>query len=783
MAIRRRSVRVRVALLVLVPLAFLIAIFGYTVATSASSVLTLSRSKVMMDTLARPTADLQQAIRAERAQVIVYYAQPTPARLASLARLQADTNRALTAFRVAAGSPSVRQSASPTGRRAINALIAGSAQLTGLRAGIPARTASAGRLFAAYNAALAASYQVLEQAVIQEGDSSQVLPGVAVIELAVSDEYLQQESALLNGDFAASAFPVRDQKTFASLVGAHRMLYAQSLPYLTQADRASLRRDLEPRVAARLTALENAITAHASPLHLMPVGQAAWNATAGTYTSQIQRAVSQAEARLAAGARSQADAKLRTLYLAGGLGLTAVAVSVVFSLWVAAGLTRQLTGLRDSALELAHVHLPAVVRRLRAGEEVDAEAEVPPLDTEADEIGQVNAAFNAARRTAVEAAVDEARLRRGISDVFRNLAKRNQSLLHRQMALLDVLERREEDPGNLDSLYRIDHLTTRMRRHAESLVVLAGDTPKRGWRHPVPFVDVLRAAASEVEDYTRIKVITSTRAALAGPVVADVIHMIAELAENATVYSPRDNQVRIVGEMVANGFAIEIEDRGLGLDDRELAMLNSRLADPPLFDLSGSDQLGIFVAAQLAKRHGITASLTRSPYGGVTAVALIPMSLVVDPDAPGRDEDGVPLVPGDRHALAAPDVAAAGPGGPRAAIGRPVALVPASAGRRAGMAGAPVAADPPPAAVQAAPLPPDGPGMTENGLPIRVRRASLAPQLRETGIPGPAAGGGHAARDPEVVRAVMSAFHHGWRQGLADPGEAPAPAQGGAQEQ
>ncbi len=339
---------------------------------------------------------------------------------------------------------------------------------------------------------------------------------------------------------------------------------------------------------------------------------ATWNRTVATLSAQIQRAVGQAEARLAAGARSQASAKLHGLYLVGGLSLAAVIASLVLSLWIAVNLARQLRGLRDSALEMANVRLPDVVRRLRAGEDVDVAAQVPPPDPSANEIGQVKAAFNTAQRTAVEAAVDEARVRRGINDVFRNLARRSQSLLERQMALLDALERRAAEPDDLEGLFRIDHLTTRMRRHAESLIVLAGDSPKRAFREPVPFVDVLRAAAAEVEDYTRVKVICRTPAALAGPAVADVIHMLAEFVENATIFSPSNTEVRITGDLVANGFAVDIEDRGLGMTDEQITAANASLADPPLFDLSGSDQLGLFVAAQLARRHGIRVTLRHS---------------------------------------------------------------------------------------------------------------------------------------------------------------------------
>ena len=268
---------------------------------------------------------------------------------------------------------------------------------------------------------------------------------------------------------------------------------------------------------------------------------------------------------------------------------------------------------------------------------MDVAAEAPELPASSDEIGQVRQAFAAVQQTAVEAAVGQARLRQGISDIFRNLARRSQSLLHRQLTLLDAMERRAREPHELEDLFRIDHLTTRMRRHAESLIILSGEAPARGWRRPVPFVDVLRAAVAEVEDYTRIKVTATTRAAISGPAVADVIHLIAELAENAVIFSPPNTPVLITGDVVGRGFAVEIEDRGLGLSEERRAEINELLENPPAFDASGSDRLGLFVASQLARKHNIRVSLRASPYGGTTAIVLIPLNLVVPED--GYDEN------------------------------------------------------------------------------------------------------------------------------------------------
>jgi signal transduction histidine kinase len=348
------------------------------------------------------------------------------------------------------------------------------------------------------------------------------------------------------------------------------------------------------------------------------------------------------------------------LVLAAGLGLLGTIVSIALSLIIGRSLIRQLRRLRESALTLAHEKLPSVIARLRSGEQVDPAEYAPAEAAPGNEIDQVQDAFSLVQRTAVQAAVDEARLRRGISDVFRNLAGRSQSLLHRQLTLLDGMERRATEPDELEDLFRIDHLTTRMRRHAEGLIILSGEAPARGWRQPVPLVDVMRAAVAEVEDYTRIRVLSRTSAAVAGHAVADVIHLIAELAENATVFSPPNTPVRIQGDVVGRGFAVEIEDRGLGVSPARLEEINANLANPPQFDLSGSDRLGLFIAGQLAQRHDIKITLRPSVYGGTTAIVLIPTALAVDEDTFERDpalstaENDIALAEGfaGRHALA-----------------------------------------------------------------------------------------------------------------------------------
>jgi hypothetical protein len=284
------------------------------------------------------------------------------------------------------------------------------------------------------------------------------------------------------------------------------------------------------------------------------------------------------------------------------------------------------------------------MRRLAAGETIDIETEAPRLEYPQDEAGQVGQALNTLQRAAVEAAVKQADMRRGVSEVFVNLARRNQVLLHRQLNLLDHMERRTEDSDELADLFRLDHLTTRMRRHAEGLVILSGAAPSRQWRKPVQLMDVVRAAVAEVEDYERIEVRRLPRLAVDGGAVADLTHLIAELLENATVFSPPHTAVQVLGDRVSNGFTLEIHDRGLGMASDALLEANLRLAETPDFELSDTDRLGLFVVSRLAQRQGVRVQLQPSPYGGTTAVVLIPGRILTETtgheDRLGGDTDG-----------------------------------------------------------------------------------------------------------------------------------------------
>ncbi|TDB88609.1 HAMP domain-containing protein [Actinomadura sp. KC216] len=350
-------------------------------------------------------------------------------------------------------------------------------------------------------------------------------------------------------------------------------------------------------------------------------------------------------------------------FVIGVVGLLGVVASVILSLLFARRLSAELRELQESAQRLANERLPRVVARLRRGEQVDVEAESPaPVTGRTKEVALVGEAFGTVQRTAVATAVAESDLRASINRVFINLSWRSQSLLHRQLRLLDQMERRAAGPEELDDLFRLDHLTTRMRRHAEGLVILAGSPTVRAWDHPVAAEDVVRAAVAEIEDYTRVELSGTAAVAVTGDVVADIIHLLAELIENAAVFSPPTTEVTVKIETVANGLAVEIIDRGIGLHPDELDQLNLRLEGGGEFDLIDTERLGLFVVARLAARHGVKVSLQPSAYGGTTAVVLIPHALVTLDDDLARGS-----IPGTARTMVAAMATADG----RQRLGRP----------------------------------------------------------------------------------------------------------------
>ncbi|MFE9789474.1 nitrate- and nitrite sensing domain-containing protein [Nocardia salmonicida] len=336
----------------------------------------------------------------------------------------------------------------------------------------------------------------------------------------------------------------------------------------------------------------------------------------------------------------------RSSLLAGALILGLAATSLCASFWLANRLTGRLRRLRAETLVLAEEALPAT---LSTGPAQPIGKELKFGD---DEVGAVAAAFNQAHVAAVSATAAENRAREGARAIFLRMAHRSQLIVHRQLRILDAAERQQENPVILETLFELDHLATRERRNAESLVILAGGTPGRRWRHPVPLTDLARSAISEAMDYKRVRIASMPEALVDGRGIADLIHLLAELMDNATHFSPPQSSVEIVGRVVGKGLAIEINDQGIGMAKADLERANELLCHPPDFGVGTQSeelQLGLFIVAQLCVRHGISVRLRESDYGGVRAVVLIPHSLLaaeIDADASSGEHNSIAPVNG-----------------------------------------------------------------------------------------------------------------------------------------
>ncbi|MEU6878223.1 nitrate- and nitrite sensing domain-containing protein [Streptomyces sp. NPDC046712] len=373
----------------------------------------------------------------------------------------------------------------------------------------------------------------------------------------------------------------------------------------------------------------------------------------------------------------------REAIINGALILLVLGVSLIGAFVVARSMIRSLRRLQDTATKVAQDRLPELVKQLSEADPQDVDTSVESVGVHSrDEIGQVAAAFDDVHREAVRLAAEQALLRGNVNAMFTNLSRRSQGLIQRQLSLISELESREADPDQLSSLFKLDHLATRMRRNGENLLVLAGEEPGRRWTRPVPLVDVLRAAASEVEQYERIELAAVPATEVAGRVVNDLVHLLAELLENATSFSSPQTKVRVTGHALPDGrVLVEIHDTGIGLSPEDLAAINERLASPPTVDVSVSRRMGLFVVGRLSLRHGIRIQLRPSDSGGTTALVMLPVDV-----AHGGKKPAPKQGPGGQGAMPQGPSAPGGrlTGGPGAAGGL------GSAGRP-GMGGAPSA--------------------------------------------------------------------------------------------
>ncbi|HEX6357471.1 nitrate- and nitrite sensing domain-containing protein [Actinophytocola sp.] len=424
-------------------------------------------------------------------------------------------------------------------------------------------------------------------------------------------------AALVGGGLTNADFTV-----YQGQVAAYHLQLAETIPLTDPAVQAMYRKLTGSPAWLRLNSVEETLVRGDSEL---PISEDLWRGASSDVSKTLMGMLSIQNDRTNALALSKVDGTLIESIIGGIVVLALVSFVFVFALRLSRRLIERLVRLRTETLELAEKRLPSLVERVRTGADVNVD-EAQLGDYGGDEIGEVAIAFNKAQQTAVTSAVQEAKTREGTNKVFLNIAHRSQVIVHRQLKTLDEAERKQEDPEQLELLFQLDHLTTRQRRNAENLIILGGGQPGRRWRNPVSLAEVVRGSAAETEDFARVKAAKLPPRKVIGPVVGDLVHLLAELIDNAATFSPPGSRVEVRGNVVGRGVVLEIEDQGLGIEADRIDDLNNMLVNPPDFGimaLSTEPRLGLFVVARLAARHGIGVTLRESAYGGTRAIVLV----------------------------------------------------------------------------------------------------------------------------------------------------------------
>ena len=481
--------------------------------------------------------------------------------------------------------------------------------------------------------------------------------------LALAKEQLSQQRALLNYSFSnpgsiAPASVTVDPNTELALQIAHQEEFSDESAFqqaATPAERAFLATTLRSGTAATSAAAAQNIetnvianeASNGSPLGLSILGaedststtadnavlikgKTTWDAGMGADIGALQSTETQIADNIASRASQLHSGAQQSALITGVITAFVLLLVLLAAVLVARSLVLPLRRLRAGALDVASVQLPERVRQLSESPDPAATLEVSPINvlTE-DEIGQVARAFDQVHQEAVRLAGEEALLRTSFNAMFVNLSRRSQSLIERLARMIDSLEQNEDDPERLSNLFSMDHLVTRMRRNSENLLLLAGHEGARKWSESVTLADVARAATSEIEQYNRVVLNIQPGVSVIGQAVSDVVHLLAELVENATLYSPKDTQVQVAAqELTSGGVLIEVTDRGIGVSEARLAEMNWRLDNPPTMDVSVSRHMGLFAVARLAERHRVRVRLRPAAPQGLTALVWLPDSVL-----------------------------------------------------------------------------------------------------------------------------------------------------------
>nr|WP_042191634.1 nitrate- and nitrite sensing domain-containing protein [Kibdelosporangium sp. MJ126-NF4]CEL20196.1 sensor-like histidine kinase [Kibdelosporangium sp. MJ126-NF4]CTQ97421.1 sensor-like histidine kinase [Kibdelosporangium sp. MJ126-NF4] len=763
-----KSIRKRLTRTVLIPSITLLVLW---IAVSSYFVFNGLYAKLVADSVRQvsiPAVTALSAIQQER-QIGVEFLVNTGVGLPELTERQQQTDRKLAELNTVFG-PAIQSAPDQIASR-MRELKASFDKLPVVRSQIGVKTVSKAQVNEFYNGILDSAARLFDVQARIVPDEIAVQGAIsATVAFRVTDT-MSREASLVTSAYAAGTMPGDDFVQFTQLAGAYRADLVQTAPFFEPAARARYEAMVGTDDWKRFTAAEEALVKRgpwtARDKANLPVSQAEWQSTSTAVAAALTAMTIEQADKVSAAAIVSGENQLRNAIIGSVIALLVSVASVVIAVRVSRTLVdrtlvTRLERLRDDSLELAGHRLPDIVHRLKSGENVDVTEELPRLDHGRDEIGQVAEALNIAQLTAVNAAVSEAKARSGVHNVFLGIAHRNQVLVHRQLQILDEMEKREEDSSQLASLFQLDHLATRARRTTENLIILGGKQPGRRWRNPVPLMEVLRAAVSETEHYARVRVEGIPEVSIVGSAVADTIHLVAELVDNGTSFSPPGSQVEVTATPVARGVVVEISDQGLGMKDAVREWANAMMSDAPEFDamaLRADTSLGLFVVARIASRLAITVTFDPSRYGGTRATVLIPTNVLV---AEGQTEEvGVasePVLPERRLTEPEPPV-------PEPSIPEPSIWVqPQEAPHSNGVLPRPTV-EPRPAPTPSQPPVDAAPSPGRAPLPQRRPQQNLVSQLREEPAALDDEGSASADQGGYGQAGTLSAFHKGTRRG------------------
>ncbi|MFF6781559.1 nitrate- and nitrite sensing domain-containing protein [Streptomyces sp. NPDC012510] len=652
--LRPRSVRAKIVALLMLPIVSLMALWSFAAVTTVAAIGDTERAKDVNSELLAPVAEFVTALQAERTAAMRYAARRSETGLDELRADQQSTDDAVKALREGLNSSSSDAALIDTGLPdrldTLEADFSGLATLRAETTGSGAKDAVTTG-YTKYSTVIDHAFAVTGALTSEQGTDATSEARV-VLELSRVRDAVAREQALLAAATASGTLGKEQYARFVGAVATQRELLKPAVADLKDEHRPAYEVLLKSDSYTTLAEVEDRVT-DAGPGPVSAAVIQGW----GSSSEAVLKGLREAETDAGTGAAAKADAfgwdTLGASGVAVVLGLVGVLLSLLVSVGVGRGLIVELLDLRNSALEVAGRRLPQAMRRLHAGQGVDIDAEAPMRRLAGDELAQVGTALTAVQRAALKAASERAELLSGISGVYVSLARRSQVLLHRQLDLLSVMERRQQEQQNhaeLYDLYRVDYLATRMRRHSESLLILSGIAPGRGWRDPIALSDILRAAVAEIEDATRVQIWAAPRVSLTGGSVADVIHLLAELVENAAAFSPPSTKVELRAARLRDGILVEVEDSGFGMNEEAMADANRKIQSEKV-DLLDAKQIGLIVVNRLAGRQGLRVELRQSTNGGVAAAVFIPENLIRD-DMPAHHEassDG--LTPATASAL------------------------------------------------------------------------------------------------------------------------------------